>query len=179
MWQIKEFTLLVTVFLFYPNIECCNNIEDYYWRDYSGIIPSDALPGGLDRSGRPMYIGQILHRNMLLTAKLYLNDNKGYYGATQKEFTGANNIKVLCTQHPDRFEWIETTADDIPKLADRHLIIGGHEPGYTMYIGRAYYKLETAVGKVSTGNPENHGLYVTHEGTESKLKSFEILAYMK
>jgi len=45
-----------------------------------------------------------------------------------------------------------------------------------MYTGRAYYMLETAVGKVSTGNPENHGLYVTYNGAESRMTSLEILA---
>lgn len=31
---------------------------NYYWRDYTGIIPSDAVPGGTDINKVTTYIGQ-------------------------------------------------------------------------------------------------------------------------
>lgn len=32
--------------------------KDYYWREYNGVIPEDAFPGGADMGGNPTYIGQ-------------------------------------------------------------------------------------------------------------------------
>lgn len=34
-------------------------ISDYYWRDYSGAIPCDAVKGGTDAAGNTTYIGQV------------------------------------------------------------------------------------------------------------------------
>lgn len=31
---------------------------NYYWRDYTGDIPKDAVPGGTDANGDTTYIGQ-------------------------------------------------------------------------------------------------------------------------
>lgn len=33
-------------------------ISDYYWRDYNGTIPNDAIEGGTDENGDVTYIGQ-------------------------------------------------------------------------------------------------------------------------
>lgn len=40
--------------------------SDYYWRQYLGEIPPDAIPGGRDESGRTTYIGQayIVHESL-------------------------------------------------------------------------------------------------------------------
>lgn len=42
--------------------------SDYYWRDYHGKIPSDAIEGGRDIRGHPTYIGQafVLHHGILI-----------------------------------------------------------------------------------------------------------------
>jgi hypothetical protein len=41
---------------------------DYYWRDYYGKIPDDAVEGGKDIRGNPTYIGQafVLHHGILI-----------------------------------------------------------------------------------------------------------------
>lgn len=36
---------------------------DYYWREFHGIIPRDAVPAGNDRFGNPLYIGQGFVKN--------------------------------------------------------------------------------------------------------------------
>lgn len=36
-----------------------NYVIDYYWRDYNGKVPSDAVPAGEDVNGEPTFVGQI------------------------------------------------------------------------------------------------------------------------
>lgn len=36
---------------------------DYYWRDYTGDIPEDAVEGGRDLNHRTTYIGQVYVKN--------------------------------------------------------------------------------------------------------------------
>jgi hypothetical protein len=36
---------------------------DYYWREYTGEIPKDAIVGGRDANGRSIYIGQAYVKN--------------------------------------------------------------------------------------------------------------------
>lgn len=41
---------------------------DYYWRDYVGVIPKDAVEGGTDKNGNATYIGQVYIRDKILPA---------------------------------------------------------------------------------------------------------------
>lgn len=66
----------------------------YYWRDYTGEIPPDALPGGTDINGKPVYIGQIFNLRFLIPAKIYEDDKTAYYEYGGKEHSVTDNIKV-------------------------------------------------------------------------------------
>ena len=47
-------------------------ILGYYWRDYTGEIPEDAFPGGLDINQKPTYIGQAYLKGVgLIPTSLY------------------------------------------------------------------------------------------------------------
>jgi hypothetical protein len=67
---------------------------DYYWRDYTGEIPDDAVPGGYDRNLEPTYIGQLFVINHgLLPARIY----KGQKSVTASRYgihTSCECIKV-------------------------------------------------------------------------------------
>ena len=44
----------------------------YYWKEYTGAIPPDALPGGSDPDGRHAYIAEAyIHDRGLYTAQIY------------------------------------------------------------------------------------------------------------
>lgn len=47
-------------------------VSNYYWRDYTGIIPSDAFPAGLDINNSPTYVGQGFVKDTgMLTGTIY------------------------------------------------------------------------------------------------------------
>ncbi|KAK5640390.1 hypothetical protein RI129_011201 [Pyrocoelia pectoralis] len=160
--------LIVSVFVF-----------RYFWRDFDGSIPEDAYAGGIDENNKPIYIAQIYsHNQFLIPAKLYYNDKTAYYEYNGKELSVKENIKVLCTQQPERFEWLFTSNEDIKHVTNKYLVKGGYEPGCTTYIGRMRRAGEVLVGKALTDNlPVNAGLYVTKSGTTYHSTTFEVLAF--
>lgn len=67
----------------------------YYWRDYKGgAVSKDALPGGTNANGNPTYIGQILHNNLLIPAKIDVEQDKVTYEWGYKEYVTNQNVKV-------------------------------------------------------------------------------------
>ncbi|KAF5299416.1 hypothetical protein FQA39_LY11562 [Lamprigera yunnana] len=156
----------------------CFLYEEYYWQDFQGVIPKNALAGGKDINGKPIYIGQVLYASKLLPAKIYGNDNKAYY-TWGVEYSTTKDIKILCAPHPERFKWVPTKKNEIHKLINHRPVRGGWEPGYDLYIGRAFYKSETLVGRVRVaGVPtSNLGLYISADKKEVIVNDFEILTY--
>ncbi|XP_044252882.1 uncharacterized protein LOC123003904 isoform X2 [Tribolium madens] len=49
---------------------------DYYWRDYHGVIPDDAIPAGKDTHGNTLYIGLAYIRGYELLPGTILPDEK-------------------------------------------------------------------------------------------------------
>lgn len=66
----------------------------WYWRDFAGVIPKDALPGGKDDDGNAIYIGQVLHNDCLIPAKIYENDRQAHYPYNGVENSISKNVKV-------------------------------------------------------------------------------------
>lgn len=56
-------------------------------------MPDDAFEGGLDRNGKPIYIGQV-YANFLIPAQIYSTGNKAYYEYAGMEYGVTENIKV-------------------------------------------------------------------------------------
>ncbi|KAF5299431.1 hypothetical protein FQA39_LY11577 [Lamprigera yunnana] len=150
----------------------------YYWRDYSGIIPMDAFPAGQNENGENIYIGQVLYFDKLLPAKIYRGDRKAYY-TWGIEYSTAENVKVLCSHHPEGLKWVAAKKDGLHQLINTFLVKGGSEPVYDVYIGRAFHKMQTLPGRIRAGNLAhlNIGLYVSVPGKEVILPSFEVLTY--
>ncbi|KAF2895657.1 hypothetical protein ILUMI_10516 [Ignelater luminosus] len=154
------------------------HVEGYYWRDFEGIIPEDALPGGLDRNGRPIYIGQVLFESKLIPGKLYEHDPNVYYEWGMKELAATKNVRILCSQYPEKFEWLPTKHDEVVRLTNKLLLKGGYEPDYSTYIGRVYSTGETSVGKVICRETECLGLYTTKDGKGTEHRAaFEVLSF--
>ncbi|KAB0801123.1 hypothetical protein PPYR_05477 [Photinus pyralis] len=149
----------------------------YYWRDFDGSIPPDAYAGGIDINSRPIYIAQVYDR-FLIPAKLYYNDNTAYYEYGGKEYGVKQNIKILCTEHPELFEWISTSNEAINSITGKYLVKGGYEPGCTTYIGRIRKDGEVLVGKALADNlPVHAGLYVTKNQATHHSTKFEVLSF--
>ncbi|KAF5297401.1 hypothetical protein FQR65_LT01332 [Abscondita terminalis] len=149
----------------------------YYWRDFDGTVPEDALPGGLDNTNKRIYIGQVF-ATYLIPAKIYTNDKNAYYEYGGKEFNVTENVKILCTQHPEQFSWISTDNHRIKSITSAALVIGGFEPGCTTYIGRTRKGGEVLVGKALADNhPDHEGLHVTQNHVAYHSSEFDVLAY--
>lgn len=152
-------------------------LEDYSWREYAGTVPSDALEGGLDKNGKPIYIGQVLYENKLIPGKIYKGDNKIYFEWAAKAYSTNQNVKILCSQQPQKFKWLHTKRNETGLLINMLLVNGGYEPNYSTYIGRALSDGETSVGKVICNIDECLGLYTTNNEATQEHKVFQILSY--
>ncbi|KAF2880239.1 hypothetical protein ILUMI_25933 [Ignelater luminosus] len=94
MVGFKENILSAFILLYcgFPRCSCIFE-EDYCWRDYDGVIPSDAFKAGLDKNQRPIYIGQVLYQNKLVPGSIYENKNEIHF-EFGKAYTETKNIKV-------------------------------------------------------------------------------------
>ncbi|KAF5302555.1 hypothetical protein FQR65_LT00927 [Abscondita terminalis] len=180
MLHIYDKQNLVFIILFVCIIKkTIGKIDDgYYWRDYDGVIPRDALAGGLDENGEPIYIGQVLYYDKLLPAKIYPYDKNAYY-TWGTEYSTRENVKILCTPYPEKLRWVDTKKDELHLLINTHLVKGGFEPVYDIYIGRGFHKMQTLVGRIRAGNAPhlNIGLYVSVPSKEVIVPSFQVLTY--
>ncbi|KAF5280048.1 hypothetical protein FQR65_LT03303 [Abscondita terminalis] len=159
-------------------VENVANTNDYYWRDYIGHIPNDAIEGGRDKLGKAVYVGQAFFKNIgLLPTTIYSNSPNIQITAGGKVFSSNQNIKILCSKNPNYYVWIPTTIDSMHLLTNCLILPGGTETDTILHIGRAYHEMETQIGKIYPSFSEYRGLALTHNGKEANYKSFEVLTY--
>ncbi|KAF5302562.1 hypothetical protein FQR65_LT00934 [Abscondita terminalis] len=152
--------------------------EDYCWRDYNGHIPSDAFPAGLDRNGNSIYLGQTLYSNLIIPGKILKNDNNIYFEWAGNEVRKSDNVKIFCTNQPQKFEWITTEKQNLLKLINElEIINGGFEPDYHTFMGRALSDGETLVGKVVCRESNCLGLLTTKNGKTREHNTYQLLTY--
>ncbi|KAF2897472.1 hypothetical protein ILUMI_08702 [Ignelater luminosus] len=155
-----------------------NEFPDYYWREYVGIIPEDAVEGGTDQSGNPTYVGQAYFDHIgLLPAIIFPACRKAYTTAYFSELTTDKNIKILCSKHKENLEWIQTKSEETHLLTDRGLVVGGYEVGQTLNIGRLLYDGRVIIGKVFSHPLANKGLWIPYNERPMNFQSYEILTY--
>jgi hypothetical protein len=155
-----------------------NFVLDYYWRDYFGEIPDDAVPGGTDRNHEMTYIAQVyIPKQGILTTRLY----KGSKSVTASRYgihTSDVFVKILCSNQPEKLSWVPATAAKLhTELAGKHLVAGGTENGKTLNIGRVSYQGEVIVGKVCSYNVGNALMFFPYHNNEISVKSYEVLVY--
>ncbi|KAF5271199.1 hypothetical protein FQA39_LY08206 [Lamprigera yunnana] len=152
--------------------------NDYYWKDYIGYIPNDAIAAGKDKQGQPVYVGQAFFKDIgLLPTTIYVGFPQIKVTAWGKVFETDKNIKILCSKHPDYYKWIPTTIDAMHLLTNCLLLPGGTETDTTLHIGRANHQLETQIGKIYPCFSKFKGLALPHNGQEANYKTFEVLSY--
>ncbi|XP_031354150.1 uncharacterized protein LOC116178712 [Photinus pyralis] len=155
-----------------------NEITDYYWREYVGEIPCDAIPGGFDKSGNPAYIGQMYHSKFgLLPATITKGSQKALASGGGSSFTSDTFVKILCSRHHDRYKWVPTENANGHLLTNYHLVIGGNEAGYVLNIGRVNHEMEVVIGKVFAHHTPYRGLSIPNKAKEAVYQSYEILVY--
>ncbi|KAK4886675.1 hypothetical protein RN001_002946 [Aquatica leii] len=152
-------------------------IPDYYWREYLGVIPDDAFPGGSDKSGAHTYIGQMFTKGLLLPATIYQGSQTALASAGGISIRQENFVKILCTQSPGRYRWIPTENSKIHLLTDVHLVIGGTEAGYVLNIGRVNHEMNVVIGKIFADHTLHKGLKIPYNNQEITYQSYEVLVY--
>ncbi|RZC40625.1 DUF3421 domain containing protein [Asbolus verrucosus] len=156
-----------------------NHAPDYYWRDYTGEIPRDAVPGGLDINGRTTYVGQAYWNKWGIlpgtiypgnaTIKLPLN------GCANPSKIGA---KILCSGDKNCFTWENAESSSLHLTTiGKHLVIGGFEDEKMLNFGRVMYQGELIVGKVFGFETEKAKLYFVHGEKEFSVTSYQVLIY--
>ncbi|KAF5299428.1 hypothetical protein FQA39_LY11574 [Lamprigera yunnana] len=165
------------IILFSVHVGAKHLIEDYCWRDYNGVIPSDAFSAGLDRNGKPIYVGQILFQGKLITGIILSDSKEIYFDWLWKEHSRTKNIKILCSEQPQKFEWIFSCHDKVSALLRSKILLAGGVEEYPTYIGRKFYDNEMTVGKIISTSNNNYELYTTNNGYTKRHNDFQILTY--
>ncbi|KAB0792202.1 hypothetical protein PPYR_14161 [Photinus pyralis] len=155
-----------------------STITGYYWRDYNGVVPPDAFIATRDDYNNPIYIGQVLHSDKLIPAKILHNDKAAYYEFGDKEHEKKENVKIFCTTEPEQFEWIPTSSQELNTITGKFLVKGGYEPNAVTYIGRVKSAGEPLIGKVMADRSKDV-VYVTQNGKSHSFPTYEVLSYQK
>ncbi|XP_063915498.1 uncharacterized protein LOC135131617 [Zophobas morio] len=175
---MKHLTSIVFVFSLLTTLY--SEKIDYYWRDYEGEIPDDALPAGSDRNHKATYVGQVyIAEHGLLPTRIY--EGKQSVTASKNGIhTSDVFVKILCSNQSGKLSWIPTTAAKLHNdTAGKHVVIGGTEDEKVLNIGRVSFQGEVIVGKVCSYNTGSANLYFPYDGQEIGVASYEILIYEK
>lgn len=104
-WQVA-FILSFNQFFWFSNAGTYKNasklwtiktkISEYFWKDFYGVIPPDALPGGTDLGGEPTYIGQsfLPDRNVVVPTIIEKGSKNATINLGNVKISTGKNTKV-------------------------------------------------------------------------------------
>ncbi|KAJ8961143.1 hypothetical protein NQ318_008823 [Aromia moschata] len=153
-------------------------LYDYYWREYTGAIPVDAVSGGYDVNGRTTYIGQAYIKQWGIFPVTIYPGKKSVLAPIRGICEIDNHIKVMCSSTTQNFKWIPANAADLHvKCINLHLVRGGVENESVLNIGRVVYQNEIVVGKVCGFRVGKALMYFPDANKKKELhtESYEVL----
>ncbi|KAF5293549.1 hypothetical protein FQA39_LY03034 [Lamprigera yunnana] len=163
-----------------------NTFAEHFWREFSGLMPSDAIPGGADESGEITYIARFsvpaeyrpnLSRIHTLVGTLRKGRNYAeapYQGRTVYGNV-TSNLMVMCGQYSGRYKWYSPKFLFPPNC---RLVIGGNEDEIPLYIGKAVEGNEKLIGKLfSDTSVHTSKLISPYKGGEITHETFDLLTY--
>ncbi|KAJ3636612.1 hypothetical protein MTP99_000141 [Tenebrio molitor] len=171
--------LHLLLLLLIPLASCTD--ANYYWREYTGKIPADAVVGGADINGENVYIGQAYVKNSGLIPAQINAGVKEVYAPIKGAQKVDRHIKILCGALED-FEWVPTNATNLHlELLNRQVVIGGHEDGYgSVIVGRISYEGGTQIGKINAFTVGNsYFRWVDIHKKEPGVTRYDVLVYQK
>ncbi|KAF5293550.1 hypothetical protein FQA39_LY03035 [Lamprigera yunnana] len=161
-------------------------VEEHYWREFNGLMPSDAVPGGADESGEITYIGRFsipaeygqnvpsIH-TLVATLRKGRNYAEAPYLSRTVYSNDTSNLMVLCGLNLGRYQWYSPKSLFPPNC---RLVIGGNEDGIPLYIGKAVEGNEKLIGKLfSNTSVHTSKLISPYKGGEITHETFDLLTY--
>ncbi|RZC34222.1 DnaJ and/or DUF3421 domain containing protein [Asbolus verrucosus] len=154
--------------------------ENYYWRDYTGSVPEDAVVGGKNVNGKNVYIGQAYDRNVgLIPVQINAGVKEVIIPIFGKIKRTDKYTKILCGPQAN-FYWLPANATDLHlTLLDKHPVLGGHVDGAgQINIGRISRDSETKIGRILSYDVGRAYFYFNDNGKEGvNIPSYEVLMY--
>lgn len=124
-----------------------------------------AIVAGNDTDGSPIYVGRAFHEGNQLVAKVIPSKQIAYVSYNGQEIP-KYSFEVLCNGN---VTWVQSSHGQVMPNA----VPGGRTTsGETLYIGRGWWHGALTVGKIQ---PSHQSLYISFNGAEMPLKSYEIL----
>lgn len=129
------------------------------------VLPRDAILGGRDSDGSPIYVGRASHDGATLICKV-LPSKQAAYVATNGIEISKLHYEVLVGRS---VKWKSEKNGKVPRDA---FAAGRAQNGETLYIGRAHHMGSLTLGKV---HPTHGCLYMPFGGGEVSQKEYEVL----
>jgi hypothetical protein len=154
------------------------SLENYYWREYVGRVPEDAIVAGKTTAHTNVYIGQAYLKNAGLIVGSIFPGVKELHVPYDGDKKLDKSIKILCGPQ-DNFYWMSTNYNNLQlEVIDKHAVIGGHEDAHgSMNIGRISHGGDIIVGKVTSYWPGKAYFNFVDNGSEKRVNSYQILMY--
>lgn len=134
----------------------------------TSVLPRDAILGGRDSDGAPIYVGRATHAGAVLPCKILPSKQAAYVGTDFQEILKPN-YEVLVGRD---VRWKKDKNGKVPRDA----FVAGRTPtGEALYIGRAEHHGSLTIGKV---HPAHSCLYIPYGGKEVPIKEYEVLTEM-
>ncbi|XP_074025680.1 uncharacterized protein [Leptinotarsa decemlineata] len=158
------------------------SVSDYYWRDYDGKIPPDAIPADNNNN---TYIGQVyVHLYGLRVGTIipgYREVEYSCYGVGKTD----TMIKILCATESSKYVWLRTTANTFLKdTCGKSPIVSGYDRvccgSGILNIGRTRQQGRSIIGNVAAYNTVTLWFYYPLNGREIRdppNTEYEVLVY--
>ncbi|XP_050305819.1 uncharacterized protein LOC126742966 [Anthonomus grandis grandis] len=173
---------MLTLAFILLTVNICNANQDYYWRDYTGKIPSDAFVAGQDVNQEKVYIGLVYLKSAGIVPTTILQGQKvtdilsvGNLNIPEKT---QNYVQILCTDTPQMLEWITANKTHFHFLTmNKHVVRGGVQTDHWLSIGRVYYQNEIIIGKILSGRATINDAFMqyVHSNDITTAYSYEVL----
>nr|XP_022899746.1 uncharacterized protein LOC111413119 [Onthophagus taurus] len=149
-------------------------VIEYYWRDYIGEIPKDAV-----EASPGLYIGQIPY-NGLLPGTIYPLKQVAVSSGDGHKIESKDGVKILCCEknNEKKFKWDYVNIKNLTPQKVMQLVRGGWENGYRLYIGKIFHEGDWKIGKIFPPGSGLQGLRIWYNnGPEYVSLDFQVLLY--
>lgn len=150
----------------YPAIKT-EETKGYRWQRFAfnEVRPYDAIMGGNDSDGCPIYVGRAQHNGEMLVANIVPTKLSNFISYCGQEIVKVD-VEILCGRH---LEWHSCRNHQIPTNA---VLCSDASSNNRLYVGRGHFENSLIVGKVSK---IHRALFIPYKGCERRLENYEVL----